>query len=76
MSVVAKSGWLDITGAERVDVQISGDGSVMWMHTESGLVLRICQIEGAVEVTDMRHPDVVKRRQKRLTRPKKQKRPR
>ena len=35
----------DITGAEEVELQIRDDGQVIWVNTENGCVLRICQIK-------------------------------
>jgi hypothetical protein len=69
VSVVARDGFLDITGAARVRLHISGDGSVIWVHTESGLNLRICQIRGEIEIEDRRDAQLVKRRRKQLIRP-------
>jgi len=35
----------DITGAELVEIVIRDDGKVIWVNTEEGCILRICQIE-------------------------------
>jgi hypothetical protein len=37
----------DITGAECVEVLISDNGKVLWVNTENGCVLRICQMKTA-----------------------------
>ena len=44
---------LDITGAEIVQIQIRADGAVIWVHTEKGTILRICQIK-KLELDDAR----------------------
>ena len=36
---------LDITGAGEVEIVIRDDGKVIWVNTERGCVLRICQIK-------------------------------
>ncbi len=36
---------LDLTGAEIVHIEIRDDGSVIWINTEHGCKLRICQIK-------------------------------
>lgn len=36
---------LDITGAECVEVSVRRDEKVLWVNTENGCVLRICQIK-------------------------------
>jgi hypothetical protein len=48
-----KDSALDITGADGVQVQIKDDGKVLWVNTENGCVLRICQIK-YIEVNDER----------------------
>lgn len=45
---------LDITGAAIVEIRIRQDGKVIWINTEDGCQLRICQITGPVEVQDER----------------------
>jgi hypothetical protein len=52
-SYIKSEGSLDITGAEGVQVQIKDDGKVLWVNTENGCVLRICQIKH-IEVNDGR----------------------
>jgi Ethanolamine utilization protein EutJ (predicted chaperonin) len=44
----------DITGAEEVGIAIRQDGKVIWVNTEKGLALRICQIKGSVTIDDAR----------------------
>lgn len=44
---------LDITGAEYVQVAIRDDGKVLWVNTEQGCVLRICQVKN-IEIVDER----------------------
>lgn len=44
----------DITGAEIVQIQIRNDGKVIWVNTENGCVLRICQIK-KLEIVDLRN---------------------
>ena len=41
----------DITGAEVVQISIRKDKKVIWVNTENGCVLRICQIK-KLEITD------------------------
>jgi hypothetical protein len=36
---------LDITGAECVEVSMRRDEKVLWVNTENGCILRICQIK-------------------------------
>ena len=42
----------DITGAEVVEVKIRNDGKVLWINTDKGCVLRICQIKKIVVCDD------------------------
>lgn len=35
---------LDITAPQAVQVSVREDGKVLWINTEEGCVLRICQI--------------------------------
>jgi len=35
----------DITEVDEVEILIRDDGSVVWINTEKGCVLRICQIK-------------------------------
>lgn len=58
VEVSVEIGVLDITGAKHVEFQISGDGSVVWVHTEKGTPLRICQIKGPIRISDGRRPPV------------------
>lgn len=44
---------VDITGAEVVEVTVRSDGKVLWVNTEKGCVLRICQIEN-LDIVDHR----------------------
>lgn len=44
---------IDITGARYVTVEIRDDGKVLWVNTEEGCQLRICQIE-KIQVCDKR----------------------
>lgn len=46
-------GFLDITGAARVEVQISADGTVLWVHAPQ-TCLRICGIHGPLMIDDHR----------------------
>ena len=43
----------DITGAKVVQIRISEDGTVVWVNTEEGCVLRVCRVEEVV-IDDMR----------------------
>ena len=43
----------NITGAEVVEVRINDNGSTLWVNTEQGCVLRICQIK-YIQVEDNR----------------------
>ena len=43
------SAFLDITESGCVEVKVSVDGSVLWIHSNGKLVLRICQIAGPVQ---------------------------
>lgn len=52
-SYIKSEGALDITGAEGVQVQIKADGKVLWINTENGCVLRVCQIKN-IEINDER----------------------
>jgi hypothetical protein len=45
---------IDITGGV-VEVQISQDGKVLWLHVNGQTVARACQIE-ALHITDHRQP--------------------
>lgn len=36
---------LDITGSDVVEISIREDGKVIWINTELGCLLRICQIK-------------------------------
>jgi hypothetical protein len=50
VEVTVESGVFDITVAEHVEFQISGDGSVVWFQTEKKMKVRIGQIEGPMRV--------------------------
>jgi hypothetical protein len=39
---------IDITAPKLVQVVIRADGKVLWVNTEQGCVLRICQIPGLI----------------------------
>jgi hypothetical protein len=54
VTVEAKSGHFDITGAAWAELQISGDGAVIWVNTDKGNVLRVCQIKGEISILDQR----------------------
>ena len=61
-TIESKGAYFDITGAEWVEVQISGDGTVLWVHTDKGTTLRICQIQRGVKVLNQQ---ISRRRQAR-----------
>jgi hypothetical protein len=44
---------IDITGAALVEVKVRNDGTVLWVNTETGNALRICQIK-KIEIFDER----------------------
>jgi hypothetical protein len=44
---------IDIINAKCVNVEIRDDGKVLWINTENGCQLRICQIE-RIQVCDKR----------------------
>jgi hypothetical protein len=44
---------IDITGPFTVQIQIRGDGKVVWVNTENGCVLRLCNIQ-LLEIIDER----------------------
>ena len=46
---------LDVTGAGAIEIQISTDGTVLWVNGES-LLLRVCGIRGAIQIIDLRKP--------------------
>lgn len=56
VSVVDKT--LDITGCDDIEIEVSigtGNGMpVLWLHTSTGLKLRICRIRGNVTFIDNR----------------------
>lgn len=48
-----RDGWIDITGADDVEIMIKDDGRVLWVNAP-GLRVRICGIRGQVLITDNR----------------------
>jgi hypothetical protein len=48
------SDFLDITGANFVHIQIREDGKVIWVNVDDSCRLRICRIDGPVEILDER----------------------
>ena len=46
---------MDITAPEGdVQIQIRPDGKILWVHIEGQTILRICRIEGKIEIQDER----------------------
>jgi len=52
---------LDITGANTVELQVRGDGKVVWVNVDGVCALRICRMIDEVIVNDEREdaPSIV-----------------
>jgi hypothetical protein len=48
-----RDGWIDITGADDLEIMINDDGRVLWINGPKNKV-RICGIRGRVAINDMR----------------------
>jgi hypothetical protein len=44
---------LDITGAQKVEIEIRADGKVVWVNVDDVCRLRVCRIEG-ITINDYR----------------------
>lgn len=49
---------LDLTGLSIVQITIREDGTVIWVNTEKGCVLRICGIDSLEIIDDRRKKNV------------------